>query len=126
MRIIFNIISILMVTTVIFLAYLNINTGLSFIVWKSLSSPSFLVYHSRFFSVILIVFIFGMLVGSSWASAYYAPLQSKLKEYQRKLERRTIQTADDSSRVAVLEEKVKVLEKALQAALENKENNEQG
>lgn len=121
MKIIFNLLSIVMFVSVVFLAYLNINTSLSFVIWKGLHSSNLLVYHSHFFKVILLVFILGILVGSSWAAAFYSPMQKKLKEYQRKLERTSVQSNDGSAKVAVLEEKVKVLEKALQSALEKNE-----
>lgn len=118
MKIIFNILSILMVVAVVFMAYLNINTSLSFVIWKSIHSSNFLVYHSHFFQVILIVFILGILVGSCWAGAFYSPMQKKLKEYQRKLEKTSVQSNDGSAKVAVLEAKIETLEKALQAALD--------
>lgn len=122
MKIIFNILSIVMFVAVVFLAYLNLNTSLSFVIWKGLHSSNLLVYHSRFFQVILLVFILGILVGSCWAAAFYSPLNKKLKEYQRKLERTSVQSNDGSARVDVLEAKIEVLEKALQSALEK--NNE--
>lgn len=122
MKIIFNIISIFMVTAVIFLAYLNINTNLSFIIWKSLSTSSLLVYHSKFFFVILIVFLLGIITGACWAGTFYSQTHKKLKEYQRKLEKTSVQTDEESSKVSVLEEKIKTLEKALQAALDRLED----
>lgn len=118
MRIIFNLISIIMVTAVIFLAYLNMNTGLSFIVWKNLHNPDMLVYHSRFFKVILLVFVLGIITGSCWAAAYYSQIKTKLKEYQKKLEKTSVNSGEESAKILVLEEKVKVLEKALRSALE--------
>lgn len=121
MKIIFNLISIIMVTIVIFLAYLNTETGLSFVIWKGLNHPNMLVYHSRFFQVILIVFLLGIFTGTSWASAYYSPIEKKLKEYQRKLEKTSVHSDEGHSKVAVLEEKVKVLEHALRKALEKPE-----
>lgn len=124
MKIIFNILSIVMVISVIFLAYLNIDTKLSFIIWKNIGETSFLVFHSKFFMVILIIFILGILVGSCWASAFYATLEKKIKEYQKRLERNTLISCEGNARVEVLEEKIKVLEKALQSALEKKEEEE--
>lgn len=121
MRIIFNILSVFMVTSVILVAYLNMDTGLSFIVWKEFNSPNVLVFHSRFFQVVGIVLVLGMFIGSCWAGAYYSQINEKLKEYQRKLEKTSIQSNEGGSRVAVLEEKIKVLEQALLSALEKSE-----
>lgn len=125
MRLLFNIISVFMVTVVIFLAYLNIDTSLSFVIWKNINSSNFLVYHSRFFLIILMVFIVGMLAGTCWASTFYAEIERKLKEYQRKLERTCVNSGEESARVAVLEEKIKVLEKSLQSALDKTKDEEQ-
>lgn len=122
MKIIFNIISIFMVAAVIFLAYLNINVDLSFIIWKELNSANFLVYHSRVFQLILICFLLGLFTGTCWAASYYSQLEKKIKEYKRKIERTSVMSDEGDSRVAVLEEKIKVLENALQAALNKMED----
>lgn len=120
MKIIFNIISIIIVIAVIFLAALNTQTAFDFTVW-GIHGEKTAVYHLTLVQVILITFAAGILTGIFWAAASYRPVQTKLKEYQRKLEKTSVQSTEESSKVAVLEEKIKVLEKALQSALENKE-----
>ena len=120
MKIIFNIISVIMVSIVIFLGYLNMNTKLGFIVWKGINNSNFLVFHSHFFLVILIVFVCGIVVGTCWAATHYFPMQKRLKVYQRQLEKTSVKTTEESSKVAVLEAKIQTLEKALHNAL-NKE-----
>lgn len=116
MKIIFNIISIMIVVTVVFLASLNNQTVFDFTVWVAKGSN--IVYHASLVQVILWTFVAGILAGIFWAAAFYSPIEKKLKEYQRKLEKISVQTTEESSKVAVLEEKIKVLEKALQSALE--------
>lgn len=72
------------------------------------------------FTLLLALFI-GFIIGVLFMAFFYIRSNKKLKEYQRKLEKTSVQSTEDSSKVAVLEEKIKVLEKALQSALENKE-----
>ena len=120
MRVIFNLISILMVVGVIFLAALNTQTVFDFMVWYSRKGHSAILYHVTLVQIILWVFVAGILAGSCWAAAYYSSIQKKLKEYQRKLEKTSVQTNEESSKVEVLEAKIQTLEKALQDAL-NKE-----
>lgn len=120
MRIIFNIISIIIVVMIIFLAALNTQTVFDVTVW-GVQGTKAIAYHVNLVQVILTVFVAGILTGIFWAAAFYVPVQTKLKEYQRKLEKTSVQSTEESSKVAVLEEKIKVLEKALQSALENKE-----
>lgn len=119
MKIVFNLISIIIVVTVVFLASLNNQTAFDFTLWATKGTT--LIYHAALVQVILWTFIAGILAGVFWAAAFYKPVQTKLKEYQRKLEKTSVQSTEESSKVAVLEEKIKVLEKALQSALENKE-----
>ena len=45
---------------------------------------------------------------------------NKIKAYQRQLEKEAILSGDNSARVKVLEQKIEVLEKALENALNNK------
>lgn len=71
--------------------------------------------------ILLEIFFAGVLVGSFIMLFFYTKSQKKLKEYQRKLEKTSVQSCEDNSRVGVLEAKIQTLEKALQAAL-NKEN----
>ena len=119
MRITFNIVSILVMVTVIFLASLNTQTMIDFTVFGATKNASATIYHANLVQVILMAFIAGILAGIFWAAAFYSPIQAKLKEYQRKLEKTSVQSSEDTSKVSVLEEKIKVLEKALQSALGN-------
>lgn len=64
----------------------------------------------------------GIIIGFVWGWAYYISASEKLKEYQRKLEKTSVNAECDNSKVSVLESKIEVLEKALKSALEK--NNE--
>ena len=119
MRLIFNIVSIVIMVSVIFLASLNTQTMVDFTVFGATKTASATIYHANLVQVILMAFIAGVFAGIFWAVAFYSPIQKKLKEYQRKLEKTSVQSDEETSKVSVLEEKIKVLEKALQSALGN-------
>lgn len=116
MKIIFNLISILIITAVISLAFLNNNIVFDLILLAN--NANFIVYrHVDLMLIFLIIFLAGLNAGIFWSAAYYLPLQKRTKEYERKLEKTSIASEEESSKVAVLEEKIKVLEKALDSAL---------
>lgn len=119
MKVIFNIISIIIIIAVAFLASLNSQTvfDLSLINAKGVGT---IVSNVHFVPVVLLVFILGTIAGVLWATAFYSSTRIKLKEYQRKLEKTSVQSSEDCSKVEVLEAKIATLEKALQSALENK------
>lgn len=119
MKIIFNLISIIMVVIVIFLASLNTHTAFDLTLW--IAKGSSVIYHVALANVMMTFFVVGILTGTLWAAAFYSPAQNKLKEYQRKLEKTSVQSDEESSKVAILEEKIKVLEKALESALQKGE-----
>ena len=71
--------------------------------------------------ILIGAFFAGILVGIVLMSYFYTKSQRKLKEYQRKLEKTSVQSSEGSSKVDVLEAKIEVLEKALKSALERGE-----
>lgn len=117
MRILFNIISIIILITIIFLAFINSNSVVDFALWHG-NQVNTVIYHSGLINIILAFFVAGLLAGIMWSMAFYFPVQKKLKEYQRQLEKTSVQSNEDSSKVEVLEAKIQVLEQALQSALE--------
>lgn len=116
MRILFNIIAVLILVAVIFLAVLNAQTTLSLTFWAA-GKTSSLTYIISLLSLIAIIMALGMIAGGLLTSSYYQSAKTKLKEYQRKLEKTSVQSSEESSRVQVLEAKIKTLEKALESAL---------
>ncbi len=117
MKFIFNIISLFIIIVIAFLATLNTHTAIDFTVWGT-RGVNDVTYHISIVYVILLVLVAGMLAGSFWFAHYYLSLMAKLKEYKRKLEKNSVSVESESSRVAVLESKIEVLEKALKSALE--------
>lgn len=121
MRILFNIISIIIMISVIFLASLNSKLMIDFVIWGADGTKA-LTHHINLATIMFFILIAGIFAGIFWSSSFYLSNKGKLKEYQKKLEKTSVQSEEDSSKVAVLEEKIKVLEKALESALgESKE-----
>lgn len=115
MKIGLKLLSIILIVMVAFIAGLNQST-ISLNLWKGVAYNINLIY------IIWAVLYFGMTAGFIWAASLYVISQDKLKEYQRKLEKTSVNAECDNSKVEVLEAKIEVLEKALKAALEK--NNE--
>lgn len=121
MRIVFNIVSIIIVVCVTFFAALNTQTVFDFTIWGTKGAGHGLIYHASLVQVILWAFVAGTIAGVLWAASFYSPMKTKLKEFQDKLEKTSIQSDEECSKVAVLEEKIKTLETALQSKIEPKE-----
>jgi len=119
MRIILNIFAILIIAAVAFFAVQNAHTMIDFNLWGTVGVNAKIV-HINLLYVSLASLVAGMTAGICWLASYYFAAETKLKEYKRKLEKTSVQSSSDSSRVGVLESKIQVLEKALKSALEQK------
>lgn len=64
-----------------------------------------------------IVFFAGFLLGLFLMNLFLIVKNKKISAYQRQLEKESINSSENSSRVKVLEQKIEVLEKALENAL---------
>ena len=109
----------LIIIAVAFFATQNAETFVDFNVWGTVGVNAKIIHVSLIY-VILVTLIAGMFAGIFWLTSYYFAAQTKLKEYKKKLEKTSVQSSSDSSRVGVLESKIQVLEKALKSALEQK------
>jgi len=70
-------------------------------------------------AILLVLNLFtGIFAGMLLIIPAYKKADNKLKEYQRKLEKTSVQSSEDSSKVSVLQAKIEVLEKALKSALD--------
>ncbi len=65
----------------------------------------------------IIAFAAGLLIGAGWLGFLYLQLKKKTAAYERRLEKTSVESSSSSSRVEVLEAKIKVLEKALDDAI---------
>lgn len=106
-----SLLSILVALPVLVLAYLNYSNVIQFTIIQDKFSLS-LAY------ILVVAFIDGVLAGFLFLYGYLRDSNFKLKEYQRKLEKTSVSADCDSSKVAVLEAKIEVLEKALKSALD--------
>lgn len=117
MKRVLNILTMLMVLSVVFLAMQNSSRIINLTIWGTMGvndiTPSFKIVY-----VIIGLFALGFLAGICWIGSHYFSAQGKLKEYKRKLEQTSIGAEHKDSRVTVLEAKIEVLEKALKSALE--------
>lgn len=66
------------------------------------------------------VFLCGIILGMAIVGFKLSLKNEKLNSYKRELEKESIAADENSSRVKVLEQKIEVLEKALENALKNK------
>lgn len=112
-KFIFIFLALAIAAEIVFFAYVNFPTS---VIFKILPSDSGI---SLPFSL-LFIFAFGEGIFAGLILLYGAFLENqiKLKEYKRALEKTSVNADCDSSKVAVLESKIEVLEKALKTALE--------
>ncbi len=69
---------------------------------------------------ILILFLLGQISAICFFAPLYLSLKEKYKAYKRELEKDSISNQTSASKIAVLENKITVLEKALDEALKGK------
>ena len=106
------IIALIIFAEILFFAYLNYSTIINFKILPTSGVDITLAY------VLLFVLAQGIVAGIALLHGSASESQNKLKEYKRKLEKTSVNADCDSSKVAVLESKIAVLEKALQSALD--------
>lgn len=111
MKIFLKLISLLIIVAVLYLATSNLAQVLNLALYNG-------VIHVKFVYIFIGVLFAGVLAGLAWIGADYLSVNAKLKEYQRKLEKTSVNAECDNSKVSVLEAKIEVLEKALKSALE--------
>ncbi len=68
---------------------------------------------------LLQVFLCGIIAGMSFVALKLNVKNARINSYKRELEKESIAADENSSRVKVLEQKIEVLEKALENALKN-------
>ena len=98
MKILFKIMTILLVALIAYLSYRLQNK------WIAVSG------------------VIGLVAGILYMQSFVMMLNDKLKSYKRQVEKIDISDTENSSKVEVLEQKIVVLEKALKSALENNNN----
>lgn len=103
--------SILLILIILYFAYPNAQAEVSFLMLDGTA------LNINLFALIFLIFGAGLLSGLFYTCGFYLPVQKKMKEYQRKLEKTVINSDEETSKVAVLESKIETLEIALKTAL---------
>lgn len=116
MKIFFNLVSIFILITVLLFVSINSGTSFNFAVWGAGGQKVWL-HNVSMLQIMMFTFLAGVISGIFWVSTFNFVPHKKLKEYKKKLDKTLVQSEEESSKVAVLEEKIKVLEKALESAL---------
>lgn len=116
MKIFFNLVSIFILITVLLFVSINSETSFNFAVWSAGGQTTWL-HNVSMLQIMMFTFLAGVISGIFWVSTFNFVPHKKLKEYKQKLDKTLVQSEEESSKVAVLEEKIKVLEKALESAL---------
>ena len=119
MRIFLNIVSTVIALYAVTLAYFNMPVTVSVSGFCPIQMRM-MTLNVPFSSIVAAVFCMGFLSAVLWSFASSIPMNKKLKEYQRKLEKTSVTSDEESSKVAVLEAKIATLEKALESALKDK------
>lgn len=120
MKTFFNILAFLVLAYFIYLLYLNMPVTFNFVIWD-INGKTMAFKETDFTAAAIFIFLFGALCAGLWEAQFWIKDKMKLKEYQRKLEKTSVQSSEDSSKVEVLEAKIKTLEKALESALKKSE-----
>ena len=115
MRIFLNLVSACIILIAIYIAYLNMHNLTDVYVLSY-------TYNLPVCRIIAASFAFGILSALIFAAGFTIPLTNKLKEYKKKLEKTSIQSTEDISKIEVLEAKIETLEKALNTALNKNKN----
>lgn len=68
----------------------------------------------------LIIFFLGIFATIFFFAPQYSSLREKFNAYKRELEKGSISNSNDAAKIKILENKITVLEKALDEALKNK------
>lgn len=104
-------ISIVLILTVLYFAYPNAQVEVSFLMIDGTALSI------NLFVLLFLIFGAGLLSGLFYTCGFYLPIQKKMQEYKRKLEKTVINSDEETSKVAVLESKIETLEIALKTAL---------
>ena len=116
MKLLSLLITIMVTITVLYFAYVNLNTNL--IVMCPLQNINF---EMNAVHLILLLFAGGALSGFSFAAYNYAGKMETLNAYKRKFEKMSVQSDCDDTKLKALETKIQTLEVALENALKDKE-----
>lgn len=124
MKRILNIVSYLIILSVVYITSMNATEVLNLQLWGIRGTAETLgaTEYSKTLnlgSYTFLVLLAGMFAGIGWMGQFYFAQKEKLNAYKRELEKSSITNSSSKSRVEVLEAKIATLEKALDEALKN-------
>lgn len=126
MRRVFNIIGYLLMVALIFVACVNFTEIIHMQIWglegatalQKYGVPIDAVYRdTRLTWIIIGSLLSGIFIGASVVGQFYFVQKEKSDAYKRELEKKMITNSSSSSKIEVLEAKIKTLEVALENAL---------
>lgn len=131
MKRIFLFVSVVLLLTSIYLIILNFNnyTDINLIYSNLLDAQTqagwseqgpYISKAIRVSTYTLLMLLSGIFVGAGTVYMFLAAQNDKVKAYQRELEKTSISGASNASRVEVLEAKIKTLEKAFSAVIDER------
>ncbi len=116
-----NLISLTLIAIIVAIGLFNYSNGAEFTI--NISSLSFSGMVSDKVSTGTLIFWFyflGIMTGLIFMLQFIMKSGSSIKAYERKLEKTSISNDSSAAKIQVLENKIQVLEKALDNALKNK------
>ncbi len=122
MKKIINIVSYLLILSVIYIAVINASETLNLHLWGIKDSSEILgmveyTKNLNLASYTFIVLVIGLFTGICWMGQFYLSQKEKLIAYKRELEKSSITNSSSTSKVEILEAKIATLEKALEDAI---------
>ncbi len=126
MRRIINIAAYLLMVALIYIACVNYTDVAHLQIWglegaaslQKFGIPTDAVFRdTRLTWIIIGTLLSGIFIGASVVAQFYFAQKEKLEAYKRELERKMITNSSSTSKIEVLESKIKTLEIALQNAL---------
>ena len=132
MKKIFLILSIIILLAIVYLVIINFNNYASLnILTANIVEPKalhgwtqngfYLGKEIRLSTYTVLILLGGIFTGAGTVYMFYDATKDKVKAYQRELEKTSISGSNNASRVEVLEAKIKTLEKAFSAVIDERQ-----
>lgn len=132
MKKIFLVLSIIILLAIVYLVIINFNNYASLnILTANIVEPKalhgwtqngfYLGKAIRLSTYTVLILLGGIFTGAGTVYMFYDATKDKVKAYQRELEKTSISGSNNASRVEVLEAKIKTLEKAFSAVIDERQ-----
>jgi uncharacterized membrane protein YciS (DUF1049 family) len=118
MRKILNFLALVLVIFAALVLIYNTSQTVELTFWNTADGQEASFMAFNFAAIGLILFTTGLIAGMLWVCGMYFELQGKMKKYKKEIEKKSIGADTSNSQIQVLENKIQVLEKALQDSLD--------